>query len=121
MSQNCFFKQEDDQNLIIGNNQPIKTSNSCILMKNEMDKNVIKKVVSLDSNVIESKRKSKYDNNNHKLSKVKNTMYTKMQNNFILASKNLLKSYEEVEKLQKNLITEQNKFEFSELHKIVSI
>lgn len=122
MSQDNFFKEvNSDLNLTISNNQlPATTStSSCILIEKETDTN-LKKVMSMNYYEIGSKYKNKNSTNYQKLHKIKNIIYTNMQNNFIIASTNLLKSYEEVKKLQMNSIPDKNKFELEDLHITVS-
>lgn len=122
MSQHFSFKEVNSSpKLTISNDQhPVATS-SCTLVENELIDTNVKKVMSLDCCKMEPKYKQKYSTNYQKLHKVKNIRYTNMQNNFIIASTNLLKSYEEVKKLQMYSTPDKNNLELENLHIIVNI
>lgn len=84
------------------------------LKNTQKKKNIVKTVARLKSNKMKTKP------NNYRAFKVKRTVYTNTQKNFIVASNNLKKSYEKIKLAQMDLSSDQNDFQFEELDITVS-
>lgn len=112
MSQNCSNKNEKLLKLTVSNDQLIQLRDPNIL---EDDKNIIKKVTSLNTSRIETKQKN---NTCQKTYKVKLTNYKKQQIAFAIAYNELKMSYESINKFKKDLLADNNVLEFEELEEL---
>jgi len=110
MSQNYSNKNENRLlKLTVSNDQLTQLPDSSIL---EGNKNILKKVTSLNTSRIENKQKN---NTCQKTYKVKLTNYKKQQIAFSTAYNELKMSYESINKFKKDLLSDNNMLEFEEL------
>lgn len=112
MIQNCLENEYNEPKLVRSDDLSTQLSDSSI--HSQKDEKTIKKVKSLNSDVIKKKRTSII---NDKTFKVKLTNYKNMQKNFNAAFNNLIKSYEAI----KDLMPEKKDLEIEKLDTVVNI